>query len=339
MPVIHIHDPMQAMSALVLALGVAAVALSVFLRKQRGQSATDIGISTIFTVTVSVVALAVAIASGDLHTLLFVTIASAAMISLTALARSFEIVPYGTPMLVLAIGSVAVVWAGAVFPATGFAIFDVPFSIIAIWGFTMICREVDAAPGVLAPVAVVMLSGITLIGLGRGDHHLQTLTAAGVGGAIAMIWCTRMGGRGAVGPGAALFIGFALLTAIAGLRGPFWVAAFPIASGLLVIPIADSATVFESRQKLKQPMFTPRNDHISHRLLNQGISPTMTVAILVFAALIGATASSLTAFKIIPWYVGLCIAWATKITIVTWAIKHPMPTDSPEQSSQPRPTA
>ena len=323
---------MQAFVAAVLTFLVCAIGLALYLRKQRGQSTTDIAISTAFVATVSVASLGIAAFAGDLHRLLLVTVLSGVAISLTALARSFSIVPYGTPMLVLAFGAAAVVAAGAVFPATGIALFDIPFSVVAIWAFTLICREVDAAPGVLAPVAVVMLSGITLIGFGRGDHELQTLTAAGVGAALALIWWTRMGGRGAIGPGAALFIGFALLTAIAGLRGPFWVAAFPIASGLLVIPIADSATVFESRRKLKQPMFTPRGDHLSHRLLAVGFSSTATVAVLVAAAGIGATASCLTAFKIIPWYVGLCIAWATKITIVTWAIKHPVPVPGAEQS-------
>ncbi|MFA7267119.1 MAG: hypothetical protein WC054_12485 [Candidatus Nanopelagicales bacterium] len=329
----HLSHATQAAVATLLTFVVCTIGLALYLRKQRGQSTTDIAISSAFVGTVSVVALGVAAIAEDLHPLLVVAVLSGVAISLSALARSLSIVPYGTPMLVLAFAAIAVVVTGAVFPATGFALFDVPFSVIAIWAFSLICREVDAAPGVLAPVAVVMLSGITLIGFGRGDHQLQTLTAAGVGGALALIWWTRMGGRGTIGPGAALFIGFALLTAIAGLRGPFWVAAFPIASGLLVIPIADSATVFESRRKLKQPMFTPRADHLSHRLLAVGFSSTSTVALLVVAAGIGTTASCLTAFKIIPWYVGLCIAWATKITIVTWAIKHPVPTPEAEQAA------
>ena len=241
---------MQAFVAAVLTFLVCAIGLALYLRKQRGQSTTDIAISTAFVATVSVASLGIAAFAGDLHRLLLVTVLSGVAISLTALARSFSIVPYGTPMLVLAFGAAAVVAAGAVFPATGIALFE----------------------------------------------------------------C------------------YTLLAALAGLRGPFWVAAFPIASGLLVIPIADSATVFESRRKLKQPMFTPRGDHLSHRLLAVGFSSTATVAVLVAAAGIGATASCLTAFKIIPWYVGLCIAWATKITIVTWAIKHPVPVPGAEQS-------
>lgn len=306
-----------------LALGVASLWL--FMRRQRTRSATDIGISSIYIVVVNAVAVVVAVLNVDLHRILLVTIVAAVAISLTALARSLELVPRGIPLIVLAAGSVAVVAAGAVFPATGIAAIDMPFTVVAIFGFTIVCREVESAPGVLAPVAVVMLGGITAIGFGRGDHHLQTLTAAAVGGAIAATWWTRMGGPGSLGPGVALFIGFTLLTAIAALRGPFWVAAFPIASGLLVIPIADTATVFESRRKLGQPIFASRNDHLSDRLLARGASPFLTVSLLVAAAVVGALASNLTAYKIIPWYVGLCVAWATKIAIVAWALKNPVP--------------
>mgnify|MGYP001440689302 CR=1 FL=1 len=315
----------QAGVAALAALVLGTLSLWLFMRRKRNQSATDIGISSIYIVIVSAVAVVVAAFNNDLHRILLVTILAAAAISLTALARSLELVPRGIPLVVLAAGSVAVVVADAVFPATGIPAIDMPFTVLAIFGFTIACREIESAPGVLAPVAVVMLGGITVIGFGRGDHHLQTLTAAAVGCAIAATWWTRMNGPGSLGPGVALFIGFTLLTSIAALRGPFWVAAFPIASGLLVIPIADTATVFESRRKLGQPIFAGRKDHLSDRLLARGASPILTVSLLVLAALIGAVSSNLTAYKIIPWYVGLCVAWATKIAIVAWALKNPVP--------------
>ncbi len=225
---------------------------------------------------------------------LWTVLGAATMVAAAGLLDDIWRLPVAERLLIQLVAAAALA-AGGLFVVLALpGWLDAMLTVLWIVGITNAFNLLDNMDGLAAGVAVVASLGFLVLTADQGGFA-PALAAALLGASLGFLIYNFHPARAFMGDAGSLFLG--LLLAVLGLelqtgRGVSepWIAALvPVL--LLAVPIFDTTLVTMSRwRRGRNPLTTPGQDHLSHRLRRGGRS-TRGVALLVYAA--GASAAAL----------------------------------------------
>jgi UDP-N-acetylmuramyl pentapeptide phosphotransferase/UDP-N-acetylglucosamine-1-phosphate transferase len=178
--------------------------------------------------------------------------------------------------------AIAAVLVGVRAHPTGVAAYDVVITILFIVAMTNALNLLDNMDGLAGGIAASIGAGVFALAA-FGHQDIVAAFAAGICGAclgfLAFNWRPASIFMGDAG---ALFLGFVLSIAVLEVRP---VAApsgtFAVLCLLMGLPILDTCTVLLARMRHGLSVAQGGRDHLSHRLVALGLSPSMAVAVLI----------------------------------------------------------
>lgn len=217
-----------------------------------------------------------------------------------------------TAQLLAAIGAVAL---GLRIHATGLAAFDVPLTVLWVVGITNAVNFLDNMDGLATGVAAA--AGLAILTLALvGHQEVNAVAAAALTGAcLGFLAYNRRPASIFMGDAGSLFLGFMLAVLsvdVNPLLRPQ--ASFVVPIILLSLPVLDTATVSFSRLRRGRSVLVGGSDHLSHRLVARGLSPSASVAVLVAAQLTLGALAVMAGYQALPW------VWATVAATLVLAV-------------------
>lgn len=195
-----------------------------------------------------------------------------------------------------------VVWyLGTAVQFTQIVWIDAAITVLWIVGLTNAMNLLDNADGLAASTAFVASLGAAVVALIYGQYFVGGLAFALAGVCLGFLWHNWNPATVYLGDAGAYFLGF--LLAIVTLRlSPVgldlpWSAAIPVL--LMLVPIADTSFVVVRRLREGRHPFTPGRDHLSHLLMDRGLSVRQAVLALqvVLVVSVGAAIALALAFR------------------------------------------
>jgi UDP-GlcNAc:undecaprenyl-phosphate GlcNAc-1-phosphate transferase len=189
-------------------------------------------------------------------------------------------------LLVVSTGIRIEVGFGGVFTTT----LSVIFTVIWIMAITNAMNLIDGIDGLAGGVSFI--TAMSLLAVSAQDQNKAGATlvlAAAAGAALGFLRHNLPPSRIIMGDSGAYFFGFVLATSsiLGNLKITTAFSLFPTVL-FLFLPLLDTAQVIVRRlSKRKNPISSPGKDHLHHRLLAWGVSPSRTV-ILLLAVTLGA---------------------------------------------------
>jgi len=166
-------------------------------------------------------------------------------------------------------------------------IVDAAITLVWIVGITNAMNLLDNMDGLAGGVAAIAAGFFLLIALRNGQYLVGSLSAALFGAAIGFLIYNFNPASIFMGDAGSLFLGFVL--AAVGLKLRFITQ--PLAETwfipilVLGLPIFDTTLVFISRlRRGLNPLMHPGKDHISHRLVERGMTRREAVLLLYLVA-------------------------------------------------------
>ena len=140
----------------------------------------------------------------------------------------------------------------------------------------------DNADGLAASTALVASLGTGIVAVIYGQYFVGALAFALAGTAAGFLWHNWHPATVYLGDAGAYFLGFLLAIVTLRLRPVGialpWSAFIPVL--LVFVPILDTTFVVTRRLLAGRHPFTPGRDHLSHLLMDRGLSVRTSVAIL-----------------------------------------------------------
>lgn len=171
---------------------------------------------------------------------------------------------------------------------TGFIWLDVVVTVLWIVG---ICNSINffdnldgGASGTVA-ISAITLTYLSIIG---GQYLIAALSIVIAGATLGFLIWNKAPARIYMGDAGALFLGviFATLTVRFNPTTNSSVSSFTIPIALIAVPILDTTVAVTSRLFRRVSPFQGGKDHLSHRLLNVGVSKNSTSIVLWLLTLI-----------------------------------------------------
>jgi len=202
------------------------------------------------------------------------------------------------------------IFAGGVFPLTGFPVVDIFVTYFWFIGITNAINMLDNMDGLSS--GVVIVAGTTLAFLAMPAHGFVRngplvipLSLVFVSALLGFWFHNRPPARIFMGDSGSLFIGYVLAAmavpsslndfwgthAVGGALGP--ILALLIPSTVLAVPIFDTTLVTITRKWRAEKASQGGRDHSSHRLVGLGLSEKLTVWVLYSFAIFGGIISIL----------------------------------------------
>ena len=159
---------------------------------------------------------------------------------------------------------------------------DAVVSVLWIVGLTNAMNLLDNADGLAASTALVASLGAACVAVIYGQYFVAGLAFALAGTAAGFLWHNWAPATVYLGDAGAYFLGFLLAIVTlrlrpVGLMLP-WSAAIPVL--LMLVPILDTTFVVLRRLREGRHPFTPGRDHLSHLLMDRGLSVRQSVTAL-----------------------------------------------------------
>jgi hypothetical protein len=239
-----------------------------------------------------------------------------AALGFTSIARSARLV-----MLAVTILGVALVAVGVRLPVTGHALPDSLITLVMLAPLVLMCTNIEGSPGGQVAVTPVMVIGASIVGLIRGDHGLAVWGLAAGGSCLGIAGWIWLGRGIRLHPAASLFLAMTVISLGVGFEGKAGLSVLAIGIGLLVIPVTELFVLLEGRRRAGNLYWGQGEDHLWFRLTAQGLPGKVAAAIMIGAAAFGVTCSCLTAGDVIPWPVGLVLAWTMKLALTWFALR------------------
>jgi UDP-GlcNAc:undecaprenyl-phosphate GlcNAc-1-phosphate transferase len=163
---------------------------------------------------------------------------------------------------------------------------NIAASLLWIVGITNAMNLLDNMDGLSAGVTAIAAAFILLLAAGSGQYLVGSLAAALLGACIGFLFYNLNPAQIFMGDSGSLFIGFILAALGIKLRFPSASIAVTWMIPILVLglPIFDTTLVFISRlRRGVNPLTTAGKDHISHRLVERGMTKREAVLTLYLA--------------------------------------------------------
>ena len=159
---------------------------------------------------------------------------------------------------------------------------DLLVTVIWIVGITNAVNLLDNSDGLAASTTLVASLGAGIIAALYGQYLIAGLSFALAGAALGFLWHNWHPASVYLGDAGAYFLGFLLAIVTLRLRPVSidlpWSALIPVL--LLLLPIADTCFVVIRRLREKRHPFTPGRDHLSHLLMDRGLTVPSAVGAL-----------------------------------------------------------
>jgi len=163
-------------------------------------------------------------------------------------------------------------------------IFSIPFSVIAFVGGINAINMIDGADGMAGKMALITVSGVTVISYFSGANELLAMTLSMTGALIGFLLLnSRIFIKRALvfmGDAGSMWLGLVLGWFMAQLTSGVVSAEPSLVLWLFGIPLIDTLTVMFRRMKHRQSPFSADRTHIHHVLERAGLSIRSTVLIL-----------------------------------------------------------
>ena len=159
---------------------------------------------------------------------------------------------------------------------------DAAVTVLWIVGLTNAMNLLDNADGLAAPTTLVASLGTGIVAVLYGQFFVGALAFALAGTAAGFLWHNWAPATVYLGDAGAYFLGFLLAIVTLRLRPVSvalpWSALIPVL--LVFVPILDTTFVVIRRLLAGKHPFTPGRDHLSHVLMDRGLSVRQSVATL-----------------------------------------------------------
>ena len=159
---------------------------------------------------------------------------------------------------------------------------DLLVTVIWIVGITNAVNLLDNSDGLAASTTLVASLGAGIIGALYGQYLIAGLSFALAGAALGFLWHNWHPASVYLGDAGAYFLGFLLAIVTLRLRPVSidlpWSALIPVL--LLLLPIADTCFVVIRRLRERRHPFTAGRDHLSHLLMDRGLTVPRAVGAL-----------------------------------------------------------
>ncbi len=164
---------------------------------------------------------------------------------------------------------------------------DVPLTLLWVVGITNALNLLDNMDGLAGGIAAIAAAHFTLLATMSGQYLVGALAAALFGACLGFLIYNFNPARIFMGDSGSLFLGFLLATLGIKLRFPdnVYIVTWMVPVLVLGVPLFDTTLVFLSRlRRGLNPLTTPGKDHVSHRLVQRGLSPREAVLLLYLVA-------------------------------------------------------
>ena len=159
---------------------------------------------------------------------------------------------------------------------------DAAVTVLWIVGLTNAMNLLDNADGLAASTTLVASLGTGIVAVLYGQYFVGALAFALAGTAAGFLWHNWAPATVYLGDAGAYFLGFLLAIVTLRLRPVSvalpWSALIPVL--LVFVPILDTTFVVIRRLIAGKHPFTPGRDHLSHLLMDRGLSVRQSVATL-----------------------------------------------------------
>jgi UDP-GlcNAc:undecaprenyl-phosphate GlcNAc-1-phosphate transferase len=159
---------------------------------------------------------------------------------------------------------------------------DAAVTVLWIVGLTNAMNLLDNADGLAASTTLVASLGTGIVAVLYGQYFVGALAFALAGTAAGFLWHNWAPATVYLGDAGAYFLGFLLAIVTLRLRPVSvalpWSALIPVL--LVFVPILDTTFVVIRRLLDGKHPFTPGRDHLSHLLMDRGLSVRQSVATL-----------------------------------------------------------
>ena len=165
----------------------------------------------------------------------------------------------------------------------------VNFALTVIWCLT-ICNAVnflDNMDGLCAGISGICAAFFAIIAAMNGQIVVSILAASLLGGCAGFLFYNRKPASIFMGDAGSLFLG--LMLAVVGIKmrfpGNLNIVTWMVPVLILAVPLFDTSLVFVSRLRRRvNPFTTAGKDHMSHRLVEQGMTQLEAVLVLCLAS-------------------------------------------------------
>jgi UDP-GlcNAc:undecaprenyl-phosphate GlcNAc-1-phosphate transferase len=196
-------------------------------------------------------------------------------------ALTLTVFGYGVPLLTNPFGEPIV---------TG--LWSLPLTVVWVVALTNAVNLIDGLDGLATGVVAIACAALWVTGREHGDFYVMFLAAILLGACGGFFFWNRPPARIFMGDTGSQFLGLTL-SAISLLENRKGTAALTLLLPLVAlgVPLADGALAFVRRFVRGRPVFRGDAGHIHHRLLDAGLSPHATLAVLwTLSALFGGAA-------------------------------------------------
>lgn len=175
------------------------------------------------------------------------------------------------------------VWfAGTQVDFFGITWLDALVTVVWIVGLTNAMNLLDNSDGLAASTALIASLGTGIVAVIYGQYFVGGLSFALAGTAAGFLWHNWHPATVYLGDAGAYFLGFLLAVVTLRLR-PIgialpWSALIPVL--LVFVPIVDTTFVVLRRLRERKHPFTPGRDHLSHVLIERGLTVRQAVTVL-----------------------------------------------------------
>lgn len=169
----------------------------------------------------------------------------------------------------------------------GWPVLNVLATLLWVVGITNAMNLLDNMDGLSAGIAAIAAGFFLLLAAGSGQYLVGGLAAALFGACIGFLLYNVNPAQIFMGDSGSLFIGFILAALGIKLRFPTNIVTVTWMIPVLVLglPIFDTTLVFLSRlRRGRNPLATPGKDHVSHRLVERGLTQREAVLTLYLAS-------------------------------------------------------
>ncbi|MGI9120309.1 MAG: MraY family glycosyltransferase [Acidimicrobiales bacterium] len=184
---------------------------------------------------------------------------------------------------------------------TGVVAVDAVLTVVWIVGITNAVNFLDNMDGLAAGISAAAGSATFILAAASGQGEVARLAGALTGACLGFLVYNRRPASIFMGDAGSLFLGFILAVAVMtvdpALMPP---SSFVVPLLLLALPVLDTSTVVVSRLRRGRPVGEAGKDHLSHRLVAQGLSPGVAATALVGAELILALLAVLVGRGLVP---------------------------------------
>ena len=170
---------------------------------------------------------------------------------------------------------------------------DALITVVWIVGLTNAMNLLDNSDGLAASTTLVAALGTGIVAVIYGQFFVGALSFALAGTAAGFLWHNWAPASVYLGDAGAYFLGFLLAIVTLRLRPVSvalpWSALIPVL--LVFVPILDTTFVTVRRLLEGRHPFTPGRDHLSHLLMDRGLSVRQAVGVLQLILIVSVSAA------------------------------------------------